>query len=405
MKKSLILLLFWTIPSLASAQFIIGNPSWKWDTITTFDAANNLYERYSQTCDVNGNILQQLVETYNAGNWQNYYRTVISYEQGIAISSIASVWTGGSWRDVTRITPTYDTDKRIVTELIETYGLLGWTYNKRRNYSYDAYGRKYQMLQETWKTSEWLNDMLNTYEYDIQGHLYRIITQFSDDGSPWENGMRLTYTTDDNGYYLLCNIDSFESGLWQLVGKITYTNDPNGNILTEVMSEADGVMFTDQVRLTYTYDKYNNCITGKSEEWTGSSWEPTEASEYVYYRQDYLIVFLNEAYHWQASYKYFPLGLNEVTPTAYRIYPNPASGKLAVDCPANGNRPQNIMIYNLSGSLVKSVPAESFPAIIDISDIPSGTYLLRGKDTRREYSGKVILIQPTNCTNIQPPKP
>lgn len=72
MKKTLIFLLFLSCLSLsfsASGQYIVGNPLWKWDTITTFDENDNLFERYTQSCDVNGNILQQLVEARSNGSW------------------------------------------------------------------------------------------------------------------------------------------------------------------------------------------------------------------------------------------------------------------------------------------------------------------------------------------------
>lgn len=394
MKKSLIFLIFLTISFMASGQYIVGNPLWKWDTITTFDEGNNMFERYTQTCDVNGNILQQLVESRDDGSWKNYYRSVMGYENGIMKTATSSVWTGAAWIEVRRITASYDIAKRITSELIETRNLSNWTNSKRRNYSYDAMGRKSRMLQETWKNNAWINDMVNNYEYNSQGHLYRIVTQYAD-GGPWENGMRLTYTTDDNGYYLVCSVESFETGQWLVIGKMTYTHDQNGNILSELVSSGDGTSWVDEMYTDFTYDENNNGITGMSYAWIGSSWGPAAATSYVYYGQDYLLVFLHNAYRWEASYKHFPLGLDELNPVALRIYPNPATSYLTIDYPDNAplnvNGLQSIQLYNVSGTLVKSIPAANTPVIIDVSEIPSGTYLIKERRGRHDFTGKVII--------------
>lgn len=66
------------------------------------------------------------------------------------------------------------------------------------------------------------------------------------------------------------------------------------------------------------------------------------------------------------------IGLNKV-----RIYPNPTKGLLGVEIPNLGDIPSNLQIYSLGGTLLQQVRIVTEYAEIDLSNQPTGIYVLR----------------------------
>jgi hypothetical protein len=71
-----------------------------------------------------------------------------------------------------------------------------------------------------------------------------------------------------------------------------------------------------------------------------------------------------------------------------RIYPNPANSFIQIDLPENIDK-DVLRIYTIIGSLVKSVELKQSSSIIDISDLPSGLYLLTLQS--QNYLVKIIV--------------
>lgn len=72
-----------------------------------------------------------------------------------------------------------------------------------------------------------------------------------------------------------------------------------------------------------------------------------------------------------------------------KIYPNPASTELYIDC----SNLRNFQIFNISGQLIRTQAAsDSVPVHINISSLPTGTYILQAIDTQNRYfQGKFIV--------------
>lgn len=73
-----------------------------------------------------------------------------------------------------------------------------------------------------------------------------------------------------------------------------------------------------------------------------------------------------------------------------KIYPNPATSELHIDCP----NLQNIQIFNISGQLIRTQDAgDSVPVHLNISTLPSGTYILQAIDTQDRYHQGIFIVQ------------
>ena len=65
------------------------------------------------------------------------------------------------------------------------------------------------------------------------------------------------------------------------------------------------------------------------------------------------------------------------------IYPNPVSDKLNINYKENIS---NLTVYDLSGRSVKSLTTNNSNNSIDVSDLKSGTYLLRIETENKNVS-------------------
>ena len=390
MKRYAIVVILLIVMTLGSkGQFYPGNPQWKWDTVVLYNTTNQPTYLYSQVLDAGGNVLQQLVEKRNNNAWVNYLKIDIGYENGRMKTATNTAWVGGVWQDVTRITAAYDFAGRVIAELIEQYKNGGWSNYRLRHYAYTQQNQKLQMMQEKWSNGSWENDLKTDYAYDNDGHLESVISQFSETGEDWINGMKLAYTCDASGNYLEALASSFETGEWIAGNKIIYTNDARGNILSETYATLTGSAWVNEFRRIFTYDENNNNLTGKNELFASMTWNPEMSSAYIYYGKEYLLL-VDENYRFEASYKHFPLGLFEIPVSKLNIYPNPASTSFNMGDTDAGSRYDEIGIYSLNGKLIKKV---TFPSLMDINvtDIENGAYLIRAISDKGNGTGKIII--------------
>jgi hypothetical protein len=80
---------------------------------------------------------------------------------------------------------------------------------------------------------------------------------------------------------------------------------------------------------------------------------------------------------------------NVITKPAINLYPNPANSYINVQV-TNATAHGMISIYNTSGALVKLVEIEESEKEIDISELPSGLYLIT-VDTKKEAITKQFI--------------
>lgn len=80
---------------------------------------------------------------------------------------------------------------------------------------------------------------------------------------------------------------------------------------------------------------------------------------------------------------------NQINSNSFVITPNPAKNSITIDSKANAI--DAVTIYDLSGRAVKAIEAKSFnSAPIDISDLASGTYLVKVKSDKNTEAKKIV---------------
>ena len=72
------------------------------------------------------------------------------------------------------------------------------------------------------------------------------------------------------------------------------------------------------------------------------------------------------------------------------VYPNPASNQLHVSLPA-GSQKTDILLYDMSGKLVRRMSSAEQECVMDVSSIPSGIYILKVCDDRSVFRRKIVI--------------
>lgn len=363
---------------------------WKWDMVICYDEQNEVMERFSQSFDNSGNALSQLIEEKSGNTWLNVSRVVFTNDPGGKVANaLTELWQAGTWVASTQVSVTYDISGHITMESVERNQGGLWGAYVKRTYGYDGNGRKTSMLQQRWIGGNWENDLRTSYTYTA--NIITVLTEYSDNGNPWQTGGRLTYTCDLNGNYIGLLMESFEENQWQSSFKVDYTNDAEGNILSEWAYAPFGNGWVSDSRKTYTYDVNGNVVTGKNEQWDAGTWLPDLQTSYLYNKKEYMLLLNVPVYRYEASYRGFPLGIEENQELAFRMYPNPATDFITIECMKFGSDVPVISLHDHLGRLLKIKEMDYNRTQFEVPDLPAGLYLISVKTKEGAATRKLII--------------
>jgi len=391
MKKSFLLLtLLMGAMTGLNAQYSSGPMIWKWDTVICYNEQDAVMERLSQSFDDNGYALSQLIEEQSGSAWVNVSRVIYTNDPGGRITTaLTETWQANTWVASLRVLITYDASGHIVLESVERYQGGLWGAYVKRSYGYDGSGRKLSMLQQRWAGGIWENDLKTTYAYNA--NINTVLFEYSDDGNPWQLGGRFTYTCDLNGNYIGLLIESFEENNWQSSFKVDYTNDTDGNIISEWAYAPSGNEWVSDSRKTYTYDNYGNVISGENERWDAGAWLPDMQTSYLYCKKEYMLLLNVPVYRYEATYRGFPLGTEELQHMNFRLYPNPATDFVTIEFMNNDNDVPVITLHDHLGRPVNVRELDQNQTRLDVRGLPAGLYLISVKTNEGSATRKLIL--------------
>lgn len=391
MKKNfLLLILLMVTMTRGYAQYSSATMVWKWDTVICYNEQNEVLERLSQTFDDAGNVLSQLIEEQSGSAWLDVSRVIYTNDAGGRIAiALTELWQANAWVASLRVLVSYDAIGHIMLESVERYQDGLWEAYVNRSYEYDGSGRKLSMLQQRRVGGIWKNDLKATYSYNA--NINTILMEFSDDGNPWQFGSRFTYTCDLNDNYIGLLIESFEDNTWQSSFKVDYTNDAAGNIISEWAYAPLGAGWVSDSRKTYTYDVNGNVVSGKNERWDAGSWLPDLQSSYLYNKKEYMLLINVPVYRYEASYRGFPLGTEEIQNQTFRLYPNPANDFVTIELMNHNNDVTMIYLQDPLGKPLKVWELDHNRTQLDVQDLPAGLYLISVKTKEGTATRKLIM--------------
>ncbi|MFA5834846.1 MAG: T9SS type A sorting domain-containing protein [Bacteroidota bacterium] len=263
--------------------------------------------RFTGTYNTAGSQLTWLYEQWTSNAWVNSTRSTMTYDaKENMLSQMSETWTAGAWVNTSRYTYTYNADSKVTSSLIQQWTSGQWANSNRMTLTYDATGNMITRFSENWTTNQWVNGYRNSYTYDTRKNLLSELYEYYLNNQ-WTNGSRNTQTYSLNNYRLTYLSEIWTNNAWTNNARYTDTYDLNGNRVQEITEMWINSQWTTIGRGTTTYDEYANPLIVLSESWSGGQWTNSSRGTYTYTSDRLLSLTLNEnwsAGQWVNNYRY-----------------------------------------------------------------------------------------------------
>ena len=277
--------------------------------IIVFVNGQNLVAQYSKIDTVVG-------VTWNGTAWQNYFRTINSYDTECRLkTALKQNWDGahGLWADYSVATYSYVTGNYINEILTRLWLNNSWIDNDRQTYSYDGSFKIVLIAEQTWSVDHWIDYTSTGTTYDTYGYADSVLIQVSNASGPLENSSLTininssdgltqqtikqrwnrntlswdNYTKYSADYKNDKSIDTaitalwdFNAALWQPQTQTIYTYTATGKLFYYITGGWQTDHWVNQWLYTPTYDKYSFLSNLLVEQWDGFDFEKFNQTSY-----------------------------------------------------------------------------------------------------------------------------
>ncbi len=187
------------------------------------------------------------------------------------------------------------------------------------------------------------------------------ITEFGCKEFTWTNGTGLTYTTDT---LVTINLSSIYSCDSTVTLKLSIIN------IDSTISYANNELSVNETADTYQWIDCDTQLPIAGA--TLSSFTPTENGNYA------VIITENGCSSQLECIAIYNVGINENSKSNWKLFPNPSSGKFYISG-TQGND-VNIDVLNIEGKVISSFAMDLDTKEIDLSNYPTGIYILKLND-------------------------
>lgn len=339
---------------------------WLYDNSKTFDDKYDESYRSNNTFDANDRLVQTLNYTFD-GVW--YIDGYIRYEYtpaGNMAAKVESRFDGAGWDSIRRVY-TYNANGDILTDVNESYDFTAkaWIGVNRSARTYTPAGK-----EDTWSfayydkaNSQWVTTFRATNTYNTAQQLTQSLTEEYFGGS-WNNSSQTLFTYNTLG--------KLSTELYQVWNSIAFDD---ANRYSYVYNGDDLVSLTTEIKYTGSY-----LNSQQSTYLYNSQHQPTQETLKSWDNLNKQFVFKDYDRQVRFYYKDFSTGIATQTTRAssLRVYPVPAGNELNVDVHFATPEHGNVMLLDMTGSMVKQLnlpAATQHSQRIDVSSLPAGQYL------------------------------
>lgn len=344
------------------------------------------YEKYFYTSDL---LLDKKEILYSDGMQA---KDVLHYNADKLVSKLDGYQVlNGDWKKVYYIDYSYDPNGHKLSRInYNNFGGTDFTLGGIYQYQYENNRRTSWTLQMMGKLVE-----QGTLHYSNDGKIQEEIGQDSWSTGSMENSWKVTYTYNSNGslqkttqYFWTgadWNVFSLDQFFYDTIGNCTkWEHLTDGMVTNRFEYEYDTSYTRDQLLLPSSPEDETEPVrwVETKNKMTRSHWHTQNDVGTLIYVCDFI-------------YNYTPLANMAVAETdviddGLFIYPNPASDKITIQ---SENQPiKNLVILDLSGRMVqRNSNINKNNAIVDVSNLKAGTYILQTTTSKKIKSKKIIV--------------
>jgi hypothetical protein len=366
---------------------------WRCDTITAFDSLDSKVVRRISNYSINGNLLVEYTQKWNANTWIDDSRYTPTYDpNGYIISGLNENWSNNSWINNYKRSFTNDANGNMLTYLFEEWSNNSWMNYGKHTYTYNSNGNMLTELQESWNNNTWTNSSKSTYTYTINGNL---LTQISENwtNNAWVNNGKNTYSYNSNNKILSIIHENWQNA-WVNNFKYDLTYDVNGFENQWISLNWNNNTWINNYKYSYINDIYGNSISGKYEIWENNNWHQ-RITMFLFGNNisianiDILDLVL---YRYTATYKSFTNGITENKDNVQlSIYPNPATNNLCINLQQlNDLQNTSVTVFDMQGKLLLQQTITQQQTELNINQFAKGIYVVKVQNEKEIMQSKFI---------------
>ena len=295
---------------------------------------STFHNKYEYLYNSDNKIIEKKRLDQNGSNWDLIYTETYNYDSAGNNIEIIRINENTSWNTNYRYINTFDSANNIILKEKQEW-------NSSSN-SYDVTNEKYEYQYNS------NNKILNRIAYDLVDGVFKQVGKYEYNYDSFGNRNEfISYIYDEN------------TNSWNGEEKVTYLYDNNFSFSDLVIPNWKGI-------LDIGYDEdYNHMITSKSYyEWDNVQNQWTYYSDAIFY--------------WDNT----TASINDIQNVSVSIYPNPTTNQVKFDITDF----EKIKIYDITGKLITKTKTN----IVNMENVPSGTYLYRIQKGNETISGKII---------------
>ncbi|MBQ6070495.1 MAG: T9SS type A sorting domain-containing protein [Bacteroidales bacterium] len=312
----------------------------------------------SMSYDAAGNLVRLSGWQKLGGVWQNVYYIDYTYNAAGLITSRSNYNNfGGNWELGGVYNYTYNSQNQLV---LTTLNMAGMMYQKTE---YQYVGN--DCVQELWYSYDFdTGTLLPSEKYVtsyVDGHKVLVLDSVNDDGTHWMYNGQYTYLYDNSGN---CTEYHHYDGTNNEVERSLYTYAPAMPLSSTL------IPWNPEMDRPRMYDNVDACVR--------EAWYSLDVDHVLQYVCDYVY-----------DYNDITTSVQNRVDQEVSLYPNPASGRIVLDGLQDGEA--EVSIHDLSGRLVLTRRASGPTALLDVTALAPGCYVVKVAQENEEKVVKVVV--------------
>ncbi|RYE23260.1 MAG: T9SS type A sorting domain-containing protein [Sphingobacteriales bacterium] len=328
----------------------------------------------TQAYDIDNQVLNLTYMPWREKGWADSARYLYGYNDHKMTISALEVYVAHQWDPHIKSNMTYNATGRISEMEATMY---------RMSFTYDANGNLAELIEETrLLTGIWINKSKTTYSYGSSGMTGQTLENW--DGSAWVFESKWEYTYFASKIETVTEYDRI-SNAWLPTNKYIYTYGNKLQRNSEILQvwNANTNTFDNNKYTEYKYANSDDLLLTDvtTQHWQSSNW---------------VVGVDDEHYHYNYQ-PYFPTSVERVVAeNGVRLFPVPAANTLHVNIDWNNAETFNVVICDMRGVVVKNwaeQPVRNYSRQIDVSDLPSGNYVIRANSSSAQLTERFIVAK------------
>lgn len=294
---------------------------------------------------------------------------------------------GNTWKHVYYLEYTYNNQGLLASR--SNYNNFDGVFEIGGTYEY-FYNSNGQIISSELTMADMLYQVVE-YEYEnnlLATETWSYSNPFSQ-SDVFEPAERIEYTYNNDGNLTLITYNTFDGYAWSVYGTRTYTYNEAGNCTEVHAYDADE---NETERSLFTYD--NRLLEETLMPWTPEITRPeTFTNKNIYTLEEYWALDANFVLQYVCDYEYNyvdidAVGLADVEQLPLTIAPNPTESLITLSRLKEGVHQMEVI--DMAGRVVMTQEIKN-NAIINLSSLQKGCYLVKVTNNDSLYSSKVIV--------------